>query len=529
MTRVLLNHVPPEVQAQAILELRRRDDAKYKKARTTMAGFWQATKPDMQWGWFNQLVCEVLDQFLDDVVAGKQPRVIIVAPPRHGKSEGASRRFPAYTFGRYPRLNFIATSYAADLATRMNRDVQRVMDEPEYQRIFPDSCLNAKNVATLSGNPLRNSEIFEVVDRKTGKPAGSYRAAGVGQGITGMGFDIGLIDDPVKDAKEANSKIKRDAVWEWYETTFYSRASPLSGIIVIMTRWHEDDLVGRLLQKQLEGGDKWQVIRFPAVAEEDEVHRKEGEPLHKGRYPLERLKAIERVLGSHAWAALYQGRPAPKGGAIFKRDDFNFYKVLPELEAPIISVDCAFKDLQSSDFVAIQVWAKKKGSPHKYLLRRIKERLGFSATVSAIRTLVPLYPNYQAIVIEDKANGPAVVETLGKKLRHVIAQNPDGGKDSRAMAMQPDHEAGNIFIPDPELDATIEVYLGEMCTFPSSTNDDEVDATTQANTWFRLRDTAMATFDYYRELMEAQGVSSASKEPGPKPTGNGGKTLMEAV
>ena len=224
--------------------------------------------PNFQQGWFNRIIAQELQQFYFDVMAGKQPRLLIQAPPRSGKSELFSRRFPAWAFGKNPDLQMIAASYSADLSSRMNRDVQRIIDSQEYSDIFPDTSFSANSQASPSSNKnIRNSEIFEIAGRN-----GAYRSAGVGGGITGMGADIAIIDDPVKDAKEANSQTVRDSVWDWYTSTFYTRLSPKSGILLGMTRWHEDDLAGRLLEEAKKGGDQWRVVSFPAIAEEDEQY-----------------------------------------------------------------------------------------------------------------------------------------------------------------------------------------------------------------------------------------------------------------
>ena len=478
--RVQPDFVPPPIRARAILELRRRHAKRYAKARSSLAEFWRETKPDMEWDWFNQLMCEELDKFLEDVVAGKQPRLMIIAPPRHGKSEGGSRRFPAYTFGRYPRLNIIATSYAADLASRMNRDVQRVMDEPGYQKIFPGARLNAKNVATLSGNPLRNSEIFEVVG-VDGRPQGSYRAAGVGQGITGMGADIGIIDDPVKDAKEAGSAVQRNAVWEWYESTFYSRLSPKSGIVIIMTRWHDDDLAGRLLKKEKEGGDKWRVVRFPAIAEEPEEHRNEGDALHPRRYPIERLLQIKQVIGEYAFGALYQGRPTPKGGGIVKREDFRFYRradIAKEVwDFQALSVDAAFKGNEESSYVVIQAWGRRRAL--NYLLRQHRERMTFSQTIKAIKAMRGDFAQANVTLIEDKANGPAIIDVLREKIPGIIAEEPSGSKEARAEAAAPLIQAGNVLLPHPDEEPWVEEFIHEWLSVPNGMYWDQVDASDQ--------------------------------------------------
>lgn len=243
-------------------------------ARRDLIDFTINTKPDFVTGWFNQIIAQELQQFYQDVIDGKQPRLMIFAPPRSGKSELFSRRFPAWAFGKNPDLQIIACSYSADLASRMNRDVQRIMDDEIYHSIFPESSLNNKRISTLSGQALRNSEIFEILGH-----SGAYRSAGVGGGITGMGADIAIIDDPIKDAKEANSETVRNGVWDWYSSTLYTRLSPRSGVLLGMTRWHEDDLAGRLIEEAKNGGDQWRIIKFP--------------PLRK------KMKTIEK------WANLY--------------------------------------------------------------------------------------------------------------------------------------------------------------------------------------------------------------------------------
>lgn len=205
---------------------------------------------------------------------------MVFMPPRHGKSELVSRYFPAWAFGNHPDLSMIASSYADDLISRMNRDVQRIIDSPGYRRVFQEIGINAKNIRTTAqGNYLRNSDIFEIVGHK-----GAYRSAGVGAGITGMGADILNIDDPVKDAKEANSETVRKSVWEWYTSTAYTRLSPGGGVLLTMTRWHVDDLAGRLLEAMKKGeGDRWEIINFPAIAITDELNRRSGEALHQGK------------------------------------------------------------------------------------------------------------------------------------------------------------------------------------------------------------------------------------------------------
>lgn len=217
-----------ELKRRAQLELQKRH------ARQYLADFTLYTYPTYLMGWFHKEVCEALDKFLEDVLAKKSPRLILTAPPRHGKSELVSRRFPAFAFGRCPDLQIIATSYGADLAQRFNRDVQRIIDDDVYRTLFPETTLNGRNVRTDSRNAyIRTSDLFEIVDHK-----GAYRSCGVGGGITGTGADILIIDDPIKDRAEANSPTVRSNVYDWYTSTAYTRLSPGGGVIVMNTRWH---------------------------------------------------------------------------------------------------------------------------------------------------------------------------------------------------------------------------------------------------------------------------------------------------
>ena len=447
-------------------------------ARSSLTAFILATMPSYQMGWVHQEICLELESFLEGVAQGKSPRLMLTMPPRHGKSEIASRRFPAYVLGRHPDFSFIATSYSSDLASRMNRDVQRIIDSPEYQEIFSDSRLYGKNIRTVAtGAYMRNSDVFEIVGHK-----GVYRSAGVGGGITGMGCNILLIDDPFKDRASADSPTMRQNAWEWYTSTAYTRLAPGGGIIIINTRWHTDDLSGRLLAQDASGeGDHWRVVNFPAIAECDEPHRKQGEALHPERYPLEQLLKIKAAVGSRDWEALYQQHPTPEGGTIFKEEWLRFWlpkDLPPKFDSVIQSWDLTFKDGDGTDFVVGQVWGKKGGD--FYLLDQVRGRWGFTDTVEQVRKLAEKYPQAGRKLIEDKANGPAVIDTLKHHISGIIPVEPDGSKVARAHAVTALFEAGNVYVPDPSLQSWVREYITELTQFPSVAHDDQVDATTQA-------------------------------------------------
>jgi predicted phage terminase large subunit-like protein len=455
------------------------------KARRSFASFVTYTWPHYLMGGVHELICRELDAVLEAVAASASPRLMITMPPRHGKSELTSRRFPAYAFGRHPDSSIISTSYSADLSSRMNRDVQRIMDDYLYQEIFPAVTLSGRNIRTVaSGNYLRNSDIFEIVGH-----GGSYRSSGVGGGITGMGGDIIIIDDPTKDRAEADSPTIRAKVWDWYTSTLYTRLAPGGGILLIQTRWHMDDLAGRLLEAERAGeGDIWRCVNFPAVADRDEQYRAAGEALHPERYPLERLLAVKRTIGSRDWEALYQQKPAPDGGAVFRKEWLRYWlpKDLPQrFDKLLISWDMTFKDSEDSDYVVGQVWGRD-GARH-FLLDQVRGRMGFTATLQAFCKLADKWPQALEKLVEDKANGPAVIDSLKNRVSGVIPIEPEGGKTARAHAVTPLFEAGNVYIPHPQACAWASDYESELLQFPASAHDDQVDATTQALRRFVVR------------------------------------------
>lgn len=457
----------------AELELARREIA-----RRSFLDFIQFMSHTDQAGWVHQELAAALERFLDDVANKRSPRLMVFMPPRHGKSEQVSRYFPAWTFGRHPDLSMIASSYAAELIGRMNRDVQRIMDNPAYNMIFEGVGLYGKNIRTTArGSYLRNSDIFEIVGH-----SGVYRSTGVGGGITGMGADILNIDDPVKDFQEAQSPTIRQAVWDWYTSTAYTRLSPGGGVLLTMTRWHKDDLAGRLLEKMATGeGDQWTVIRFPAIATVDEPHRKAGEALHPERWSLEYLDRIKSTLGGFQWAALYQQSPIADGGNIFKEEWIRYYHrhELPDrFDEWAQSWDMAFKDKKDSDFVVGQMWARK--GANLFLLDQVRERLSFTGTQQAVLNLSKKWPQTFLKLMEDKANGPAVMDALKDSVSGFRAVEPYGNKVARAHAVTPVWESGNVYLPHPSIAPWVHGFVDELIGFPAETHDDQVDAMTQA-------------------------------------------------
>jgi predicted phage terminase large subunit-like protein len=272
-----------------------------RKARESLLAFTQYTNPAYIAAAHHARIAERLEA----VERGEVKRLMILMPPRHGKSELASRRFPAWFIGRNPGKQIIAASYNSDLANDFGREVRNIVGSPEFRALYQTSLASDSHAA----------------NRWHTENGGMYVAAGVGTAITGRGADILLIDDPFKDREEADSELRRQRVWDWYTSTAYTRLMPGGSIVVINTRWHDDDLSGRLLAEQADGGDHWEVLSLPAI---------DGDTaLWPEWYTLDRLEQIRAVLPARDWNALYQQNPIPDEGDFFKADWFGEYDKPP--------------------------------------------------------------------------------------------------------------------------------------------------------------------------------------------------------
>ena len=469
-----MNILLPGNKLTSLEEIRR------EKARRKLIEFTRYTKPDYQANWHHINLANVLDRLAKKEIK----RLMVFVPPRHGKSELVSRRFPAYILGRNPNARIIATSYSADLATAMSRDVQRIIDSQEYHELFPETYLSGSLFDPIGKKSkyVRSADYFEV-----GGHEGYYLSAGVGGGITGRGADYAIIDDPVKNRSEAESKTYRDRVFDWFTSTLYTRLEKDACILLTMTRWHEDDLAGRLLRLAEEDpdADQWVVIKYPAIYDEKIPHldptdpREPGEPLWPQKYSSKQLATIKATVGSYEWSSLYQQTPSPPSGAIFQREWFQYYQKVPDkLDEVIQSWDFTFKDTNESDYVVGQVWGRKGAD--KYLLDQVRGKMSFMDSINAVISLSAKWPMAKAKIIEEKANGPAVISVLKKQISGLIPYNPRGSKVERAYAVTPQFEAGNVYIPHPKLANWVHDYVEELVAFPNGLHDDQVDCTTQA-------------------------------------------------
>ena len=420
-------------------------------------------------------------------------RLIISMPPQQGKSTRVSQAFPVWALTQNPDLPIIVASYGEQLAERNGETIRNMIRwNADKLGIDVEHGSSAKKRWRLDGH------------------TGGVLSAGIGSGMTGFASGLTIIDDPVKDRAEAESETYRERVWGWWTDVAQTRLAPGAPVVVVLTRWHTDDLAGRLLAAP--DGDRWRVLNIPAQADHDPAKgetdllgRKPGEYMISARRerdprnPRSPGKPMtnadwERVkvgVGSRTWNALYQGRPSPAEGGVFKRDWWREYTQPLWLvrddgtcvttnpgDQVIISADFAFKDTAASDYVAIGVWLRR--GPNAYLLDQVHDRLDFLASMRALRGLVAKWPQAGLKLVEDKANGTAIINTLSRSIPGIVPEVPRGGKTERANAVVPFVEAGNVWLPAAEIAPWIGDFIEEHAAFPTGKHDDQVDQTSQA-------------------------------------------------
>jgi len=439
-----------------------------REARNSLAAYIRYTTPGYIATVFSSRVCHALDDFIKDLVAGLRPVLVFNAPPQSGKSEIVSRKLPAYLLGRYPNLRIAAASYSATLADAMSLDVRRNITGGAHLQLFPVK--------------ESNSRYARDTNREFSSPngTGSYICDGVGGGFTGRAADIFIVDDPTRNAQEALSETTKNGQWEWYQAVLKTRLSANSGQILMATAWAQDDLRGRVLDLYA-GNPRLIELKFPAINALTEIGYDPDLPLGAlvpELHPIEQLLEIKAESSDYWWSALYQQSPQVLGGNVFKEEFVQYYQVPPEkFDKIVTSWDCTFKNTDGTDFVAGTVWGKV--GANAYLLDTVHDRLSFSATVAAVVALHNKFPRSE-ILIEDKANGPAVIDTLKSHVPGIIAIEPDGSKLARAHAVTSYWEARNIWLPDPAIARWIKPFLAELTAFPAAAHDDWVDSLTQA-------------------------------------------------
>jgi len=442
-----------------------------RKARNNLASYITFVNSSYLTSSFSHRVCEALDKFVEDVQKKKRPIIIFQAPPQHGKSTIVSRYFPAYLMGRFSDMNIGAASYSDELANAMAQDVRRNLASQAHQLLFPiekqDKKFDVNRIGEFS-NP---------------NGTGSYLGVGVGAGLTGRPLDVGIIDDPVKNEKEALSTTIKEGHWNWYQTVFTTRLSENSGQIIMATSWAQDDLPGRICE-HFKDNERLTVLRFPAINDPSEVGYTPDLPegsLVPELKSLDFLHEVKALFSDYWWSALYQQSPRVAGGNVFREEFIRRYwtNELPaKFDKVIASWDCTFKDSDSSDYVVGQVWGKS--GANVYLLDQVRGRFSFTKTLEKIVGQVEKWPMIREVLIEDKANGPAVIDTLKMRVSGIIPIEPDGSKLARAHAVTSYWEAGNVYIPEEACASWVKEWLNEITAFPVAPHDDQVDSFTQA-------------------------------------------------
>ena len=412
--------------------------------------------------------------------------LIIECPPQHGKSMTVSESLPSWYLGKHPTENIILASYDSDFAERFCRKNKEKIK----------TC--GRTLFSIDIGSIDRAGEFELSNGK-----GRMISRGIMSGITGNPANLIIIDDPVKNQQEADSPAYRNRVWSEWQASLKSRLAAKGKVIVIMTPWTDDDLAARIIRSE----KNVQLLRLPVEAEEnDPIGRNVGEALcpelGKDDQWLNDFKASyisDPQGGQRAWTALYQCSPRQEEGNLVRRDWWRFYAPRSQgtgyrgqgtenssvdcVEEPesygteIISVDASFKGDDSSDYVSIQVWGKKA---QDYFLRYcLNKRLNFPDTVEAIKTIYRLFPRARTVLIEEAANGPAIIQTLQREM-FIIPVTPLGGKISRVNAISPAIESGHVFLPDPAKAPWVADYMDQWAMFPNAKHDDMVDATSQA-------------------------------------------------
>jgi predicted phage terminase large subunit-like protein len=419
-----------------------------------------------------------IDQALAELLDTPDGRLIVTLPPQEGKSTRVAKDFVTWVLKHRPWTRVVGASYGQSLANRNGRAIRNAITTQPGLKMA---------IAADNGSASE----WQIAGEE-----GGLVSVGVGAGLTGRPADLMVIDDPIKNRKEADSEVYRANVWEWWTDVASTRLAPGAPVVLILTRWHEDDLAGRLLAA--EDGHLWKVLNIPAQAdhdpeagETDPLGRKPGEFLESARgRTVEQWEAIKTRVGTRTWNALYQGRPTSPAGTIFKRTWWQRYDQPQWLEREdgtcivtgfddlVISWDMTFKDTAGTDFVSGQVWARRGADA--YLLDRVNRRMDFVETCQAVRALAAKWPQALLKLVEDKANGSAVISMLGRQVAGLVPVEPDGGKVARASAVSPLVEARNVWLPASELAPWADDVIEQAAGFPTAKHDDDVDALSQA-------------------------------------------------
>ena len=399
----------------------------------------------MKDGWWQREVASELQSFAESFLAGNAPKLVIQAPPQHGKSVQVVDLI-AWLAGKDPSKKAIYTSFSERLGIRANLRLQRTYTSRLYKRIFQDTNISEKNIVAASGQHVRNRELLEYIDNE-----GSFRNTTVRGAITGESLDLGIIDDPIKGRADANSKATRDAVWDWFTDDFFSRFSDDGALLAILTRWHVDDPIGRLI----ESTKNIKVLTYSAIAPKDEKHRKEGQPLFQEHKSLKFLLERKSLMASSSWESLYQQNPYIIGGEIIKGSWFKRYTTLPKIKWRSCFGDTAQKKKEANDYQVAECWGLGDDG-RIYLIDLMREK--FEAY--ELEKRFPDFWNKQKkdassrlryFGIEDKSSGTELIQKMQNVIKpkipvKAIPRSVD--KFTRVMDVLGYIESGYVMIPE---------------------------------------------------------------------------------
>lgn len=430
---------------------------------------------------FAEYIAQTIESFIEADTGNAYDILVLETPPQHGKSTTVTEALPSWVLGRHPDWRIIIASYNDETAERFAR-----ANKDKVSRFG----VNLFGVEIGGVNRMR-----EIGITQNGKPAqGKMISRGIRSGVTGNSANLLIIDDPIKNRIEADSPTFRSQIWNEWLNSLKSRLQAKAKVIVIMTPWHEDDMAARLIRNE----ENVTLVRLPVEAEENDLlGRDPGDALcpelgKDARWlaQFKRSYLDDPEGGARAWSALYQCSPRAEDGNIVKRDWWKFYdpKEITAFATSVISVDATFKGGEENDFVAIEVWGKL-GNDY-YLRYCLNRHMDFPETLKAVRTVRKLYPDALSVLIEDKANGSAVIQTLQKEM-FCIPVNPKGGKEARVNAVSPAIESGHVYLPQGE--PWLHEFVDQFTAFPAAKHDDMVDSATQALSYMLFSSGAIPT------------------------------------
>ena len=416
-----------------------------------------------RYGWFFEEITLRLERFYDDMTAGRRPKLILQTPPQHGKSE-AILDFVAWVIGKNPDFRTIYASYSKRLGVRANLKLKRVLQSEKYNEIFPHVKIPRRNTGYAN-----TTELVEFPDH-----FGSFRNTTVGGSITGETLDIGIIDDPHKNRQEANSLLKRDTVWEWFTDSFYTRFDDHAGFLMILTRWHVDDLAGRLIEKM----DDIDLVSYEAIASNDERRRKAGAALFPALKPHDFLMERKNAMSQENWMALYQQKPVLIGGNLYKTDWFRTIDHLPKIKYyKFITADTAQKTKEINDYTVMAAWMVHDG--RLILVDMIRAKL---TAPQLRRTAEQFYKKHDQhlryMYVEDKVSGTGLIQELQEKNMRIKGVQRGVDKITRALDAIPHIEQGKVYIYSGV--SGVHDIMEELAQFPNGVHDDFVDVLNDA-------------------------------------------------